>query len=92
MEKKERRKVEVGKIYRHFKGQAYKVLLIAKDSEDINHQLVIYQALYGNHDIYARDLTMFLSKVDKEKYPEVSQYYRFEEDDLLNQNKTLKIQ
>ncbi len=71
------RVVMVGKIYRHFKGQEYKVLCIATDSET-NEEVVVYEALYGKHLIWTRPYNMFNSLVDKEKYPEVKQEYRFE--------------
>ena len=77
------REVKKGKIYRHFKGKEYKVLMVAYDSETNNDEnmrkLVVYEALYGDHKIWVRDYDMFLSKVDKEKYPDVKQEYRFEE-------------
>ena len=57
--------------------------MIAFDSETNNDEnmrkLVVYEALYGDHKIWVRDYDMFLSKVDKEKYPDVKQEYRFEE-------------
>ncbi len=71
------RVVMVGKTYRHFKGKDYKVLLIAIDSET-NEEVVVYEALYGNHQIWTRPYDMFNSLVDKEKYPEIEQEYRFE--------------
>ena len=70
------RVVSVGKIYRHFKGQEYKILCIALDSEN-NDEVVVYEALYGRHLIWTMPYDLFTSKVDQEKYPD-SQEYRFE--------------
>lgn len=64
-------------IYKHFKGDYYIVEDIATNSED-NELYVVYRALYGENKLYIRPLDMFTSKVDKEKYPNVSQVYRFE--------------
>lgn len=69
--------VQANEIYRHFKGNLYKVICIARDSETLE-DMVVYQALYGNYDIYVRSLDNFESKVDINKYPEVSQSNRFE--------------
>ncbi|MEG1647251.1 MAG: DUF1653 domain-containing protein [Bacilli bacterium] len=70
------RKIEVG-IYKHFKGNKYQVLFIGKDSETLK-KVVVYQALYGENDIWIRDYEMFNSLVDKIKYPNAAQEYRFE--------------
>jgi hypothetical protein len=72
------RKIKINSIYKHFKGNLYKVIAIGKYSED-ERLMVVYQALYGNNDIWIRDYDMFNSFVDKEKYPNIKQKYRFEE-------------
>lgn len=73
------RTIEIGKIYKHFKGHIYKVINIALDSEDLSKK-VVYQNI-NDGKVWVRDYDMFNSLVDKEKYPDVEQEYRFEEVD-----------
>lgn len=70
--------LKVHGIYRHFKGDYYLVEGVGIHSET-KEKYVIYRGLYGDTDkVYLRPYDMFLSKVDKEKYPNVEQEYRFE--------------
>ncbi|SHJ73785.1 Protein of unknown function [Clostridium amylolyticum] len=59
------RKLKVGSIYKHFKGNEYLVLHKAKHSETLE-DLVVYQALYGERGIWVRPLKMFLEQVEIE--------------------------
>lgn len=79
-------KVIKNRVYRHFKGDYYLVVDFATDSET-DEELVIYRMLYGDGHLYARPYKMFISKVDKEKYPETKQEYRFELCEIESKNK-----
>ena len=68
--------IQLGRVYRHFKGDYYLVEAVAHDSET-GAPCVIYRKLYGDGP-----LSMFLSKVDQEKYPDAQQEYRFELQDI----------
>ena len=65
-----------GEIYKHFKGNLYEVLAIAMHTET-EEMMVVYQDVEGEAT-YARPIEMFISKVDKEKYPNIAQEFRFE--------------
>lgn len=69
--------LQIGRVYRHFKGDYYLVEGLAHDSES-GVPCVIYCKLYGDGGLWVRPLEMFLSRVDREKYPEVRQEYRFQ--------------
>ncbi len=56
------KELKLGK-YRHFKGNEYEVICLAKDSENLN-DLVVYKALYGDGQVWVRPLKMFLEQVE----------------------------
>ncbi len=71
------REIQLHRIYRHFKGDHYLVEALAHDSET-GEEVVVYRKLYGDGGLWVRPLAMFLEKVDRVKYPDCRQTYRFE--------------
>lgn len=65
------------KIFKHFKGDLYLFIDIATHTET-KEELVIYRSLYGDCQLHARPIDMFLSEVDRDKYPDVEQKNRLE--------------
>lgn len=52
-------------VYRHYKGNTYQVLGLAKHSET-EEDLVVYRALYGTFGLWVRPLDMFCTEVEVE--------------------------
>lgn len=68
-------------IYKHFKGNIYQIITLARHSES-GVKMVVYQQLYAPFEVYVRPLEMFMSKIDTRKYPNEKQVYRFERLDI----------
>lgn len=71
------RKVRVNKVYRHFKGNTYKVRALATHST--TEEVMVIYSNTRNGRLWVRPYNEFLSEVDREKYPDATQKYRFEE-------------
>ena len=81
------REIQLKRVYRHFKGDYYLVEDVAHDSET-GAPVVVYRKLYGDGGLWVRPLEIFLSEVDRTKYPNCKQQYRFE----LQEIKSVKEQ
>ena len=66
--------VKIGSKYRHFKGNIIEVTAIAKHTETLE-DMVVYK---HSDNTWVRPYSMFIERVDKEKYHDVNQEYRFE--------------
>ena len=71
--------VEIGKVYRHFKGNYYFVDNIAFDSET-KERMVVYKPLYPRQDcmIWVRPESMFLEEIPERPDNITGQKHRFE--------------
>ena len=71
------------RVDRHFKGDYYLVEDVARDAET-QEELVIYRPLYGEGRLWVRPMSNFLSEVNREKYPDCPQQYRFQLQDIAS--------
>lgn len=71
--------------YRHFKGNIYKLICIANDSETLE-KMVVYQAMYGEKGFWVRPYDMFFGMVERDG----KVFRRFEpidKEEVLNERK-----
>ena len=71
------RKIEVGRVYRHFKGDHYLVEALAQDAAS-GEICVVYRKLYGDGGLWVRPFSEFAGPVNRAKYPNADQEYRFQ--------------
>ena len=76
-------------IYRHFKGNIYQIITLARHSES-GVKMVVYQQLYAPYEVYVRPLEMFMSRIDTRKYPNEKQMHRFERLDVRGEESVEK--
>ncbi len=79
------RELKIPGIYKHFKGDLYLVEDVVCHSET-KEKMILYRALYGKCGRYCRPYDLFISEVDHEKYPNATQKYRFELQDIKSLN------
>ncbi len=80
------RTFRAGDIVRHFKRETvdpetdkYLYMIVGEATHsETRERMMVYAALYGDGALFVRPLEMFLSEVDREKYPDIKQKYRFE--------------
>lgn len=65
-----------GEVYRHFKGNYYKIVTVGVHTES-GERLVVYESMSDGR-IWVRPYYDFMSEVDRKKYPDADQRYRFE--------------
>ena len=75
------RELTAGSMWTHFKGEHVATIIAVAKHTETNEMLVVYDC-FNNTDrtsiVVARPVDMFLSEVDREKYPDAKQKYRFE--------------
>ena len=52
-------------VWRHFKGQNYRVLAVARHSETVE-RMVVYRALYGDGEVWVRPAAMWNETVERD--------------------------
>ena len=80
-----KREIKIPGIYKHFKGDLYLVEDVVCHSET-KERMILYRALYGECERWCRPYVLSISEVDHEKYPNVTQKYRFELQDIKSLN------
>jgi len=61
----EHKKIKIGGIYKHFKGNKYQVIGIAKDSDTLRN-VIVYKAMYGDGNLWVRKEEEFLDEVERD--------------------------